>query len=136
MKFLGEVKDSKLKEIRKSLASVMLGFMPFDITFMDVGYFTFEKNPRVLWVGADSLEIIKLAKKIDESMNIIGFEREKREFQSHITIARIKEGYYDINTIEKDIYFGKMTINKIGLYQSHLSSKGPTYQIINTFLAQ
>lgn len=137
LKFLGEVKENKLEETKNSLMSVMLGQPSFEIEYKGVGFFPQGKPPRVIWVGAESPETIKLAKKIDERMSLLGFEKEEREFQNHITIGRVKEGYFDIDLIKKDIdkYFGRMTINKIDLYQSHLSSYGPAYEIIETFLA-
>lgn len=44
---------------------------------------------RVLWVGTEENSFLnKLHDNIDEELYKIGFEKDKRKFTSHITIAR------------------------------------------------
>lgn len=138
LKFLGEVRENKLEDIKNALRQTVLGSSVFDLDFKGAGSFPPGKNPRVIWVGAESNKVVKLSKKIDDIMSSVGFKKEERNFKSHITIGRIKEGRFDIGLIEKDIdkFFGSMVVEKVDLYRSYLSPRGPKYEIIETFLAQ
>src|SRR6185437_5380861 len=47
--------------------------------------------PRVLWAGIDSgPELAALASQIEETLNPLGFAREKRAFSPDVTLARFK----------------------------------------------
>lgn len=135
LKFLGEVKEKKSKEVIDELKVVAIGFPVFKLKFERTGGFPPGKHPRVIWVGAEGKEIFKLVEKIEKCMEVIGFLREKRDFKSHITIGRIKGGTFELDLIEqkKNTFFGEMEVKNIDLYQSHLSPQGPTYKIKESF---
>jgi 2'-5' RNA ligase len=88
---------------------------------------------KVLWIGIEQAEIVgEIAKKIDEQVSKFGFEREKRKFSAHLTIARIKsaknkEKLQQIVEKYRQGEFGNMNVESIKLKKSDLTPKGPIY---------
>lgn len=91
LKFLGNVDVSRVDQIVNEIRKGCEGQKLFSIQLSGLGTFPGFKKPRVLWIGiTDQLnELVGLQKKIDYRLEIIGFEKEKRPFSPHITLARI-----------------------------------------------
>ena len=53
IKFLGEVKESDLKNLSDCVAKVSSDFNPFIMGLSDIGFFPSRNNLRVIWIGAD-----------------------------------------------------------------------------------
>jgi 2'-5' RNA ligase len=91
LKFLGEVDDSKLSEIEKTLRLGVHGVSPFGMAITGFGGFPSLKRPRVLFVDlSDNDELLKFQLELEERLEDIGFARENRKFKSHITVGRMK----------------------------------------------
>lgn len=132
LKFLGEVEDLKVEEIKKILSEIK--FKQFEAKVTHVGVFT-EQFVRVVWVKAESDEIINLQKKIDEKL--INFRKDEFTFQPHITLARVKsvddktkfiEQIHKIRKIEKTV-----KIHDFELVKSILTPEGPVYEVVGKF---
>ena len=137
MKFLGDIRADKIEEIKGALAEAVSGCGRFDISLAGTGVFPDRKRPRVIWAGIrdGSETLVKLAGRIEECMEICGFQRDDRGFTAHITIARVKEMHFPQQFFEtaeklKDREFGRMTVKKISLIKSTLTQKGPIYDTI------
>ncbi len=81
LKFLGEINEKTLSEIRERLNQVKLS--PFEAEIDSIGMFPY----RIIWLSLKNCE--KLQREIDDKLTGL-FEKEER-FMSHLTIARIKE---------------------------------------------
>ena len=138
LKFLGDVNENKIDKINKRL-SFLKNINTFTISVRGLGTFPNVKRPRVIWMGTEKGfdEINELQKKIDSSLEDMGFKKENR-FHPHYTIARVKfiaekekiEKFLKENT---DLIFGEYTVDKIMLMESKLSPKGPRYYTIEEF---
>jgi 2'-5' RNA ligase len=129
VKFLGEVDDKKLKNVKDALT--LIPFSPFSIT---AGKITVnnKKNPHTVWCTIDDAgEGWRLSVLIEDALALHGFARETRRFTAHATIARVKSmdpslfsalGILDGNS------FGSCRINGMKLKKSTLMSKGPVYE--------
>jgi 2'-5' RNA ligase len=81
-----------------------------------------------------------MAKKIDEELSQFGFQREERDFKSHITLARVKNlknGKYVFEKVlknfsEKSPKFS-FQIKEFVLMKSTLTSKGSVYDVLQRF---
>ncbi|KYK30631.1 MAG: 2'-5' RNA ligase [Thermoplasmatales archaeon SG8-52-3] len=133
LKFLGDTDEiliDKIEEITKNSVSEI---EPFEIKLIGSGVFPNERYIKVIWIGIENGEIIsKIAEKIDEQISSLGFEKEKRKFSAHLTIARIKSVKNKekiIQVIEKyrNIEFTQLKVNSIKLKKSTLTPKGPIY---------
>ena len=86
-----------------------------------------------MWIGVENTETLKkIAGTIDTKLCNLGFEKEKRPFSVHLTIARVKSAKNKeklIQLIDKyqDIELLKIKVDKISLKKSILTSKGPIY---------
>lgn len=90
LKFLGEVQDAAVKQVTEALSS--LGPVePFAVEVKGVGFFPGPGRPRVMWAGVEAPpDLTRLAGRIEEKMEKLGFAREQREFNPHLTLARFK----------------------------------------------
>lgn len=83
LKFLGEIDDEKIEEVRKRLREI--DFEKFEVGVESIGVFS-EKFVRIVWLHLTNCD--GLQKEVDESLEGL-FSREQR-FMSHLTIARVK----------------------------------------------
>ncbi|PYY15303.1 MAG: RNA 2',3'-cyclic phosphodiesterase [Acidobacteria bacterium] len=136
LKFLGNVADQRRNAIEEALGRI--ASRQFDVSLQNIGVFPNARSPRVLWVGIQSgPELANLATIVDGVLVQLGFEREKRAFTPHVTLARFKEGSRTQNVSsalpESNPSFGTMTATEFHLYESKLSPKGASYSKLASF---
>lgn len=89
LRFIGEVEQEEFEEIRDALGEIKIS--PFEIGLQGVGQFLNGKIPSVLWVGVRATEsLFELQKKVERVIQRQGIRAEKRKYQPHITLARLK----------------------------------------------
>jgi 2'-5' RNA ligase len=93
LKFLGDVRGDRLKEITGAVESGCSGFGPFSISLSALGFFPNARSLRVVWVGVggDVEILLRLQTALESDLDRIGFPPEKRGFQPHLTLARIRD---------------------------------------------
>ena len=132
LKFLGEIEDSLVPRIERTLRE-SIAFRPFEISLKGLGAFPHPSRPRVVFVHVVSDVMPRLMEAVDKAMNTLGFELETRGYVPHLTIARVKaRGYLLTDVIERfeDREFGKMVVKEIRLKRSKLTPQGPIYSTI------
>ncbi len=138
LKFLGEVLEEKIDEIKNTLARAAGAMSRFRLEIAGAGAFPSSKNPRVVWLGVsgelDKLEA--LWSSVEDSMAAIGFEREDRAFSPHLTLARIKylrPRYPWQKAIDgiKDVRIAGFEVDHISLMKSELKPSGAVYTEIS-----
>jgi len=133
LKFLGEVEESKIEEIKIALMESIKGYSPFMTGISGFGGFPSLKNPRVLFIGlSENRGLLRLQRKMEERLEPLGFKKESRIFISHVTIGRIKgrarsKGFFPI---PQNISF---SITEIALMRSVLHPEGSKYTPISVF---
>jgi RNA 2',3'-cyclic 3'-phosphodiesterase len=91
LKFLGERPESDIDEFRVALAEVASRHQPFDAVTTDIGAFPNFHRPRVVWLGMTNEESFRpLARDLDAALAKLGIEAERRPFQAHLTLGRLK----------------------------------------------
>lgn len=141
LKFVGEVNDAKVHEIRSTLPAVKAG--PFDVTFSGAGFFPTPNAPRVFWIGVEGGDgLASLAATIDNSTHELGIAREARAFNAHLTLARSGSGpgsgrllrpLRNLVQAEPGLRFGTMTAREFFLYRSELQRGGARYTKLERF---
>jgi RNA 2',3'-cyclic 3'-phosphodiesterase len=95
LKFLGNIDASLVKDIFKATQCAARDFQDesFRLQLSGLGVFPNERQPRVLWAGIDGdLDSLKsLQEKVDEAISRLGFPREKRPFNPHLTLGRVRD---------------------------------------------
>lgn len=134
LKFLGEITEEKLKEVREKLREIE--FKRIEIGLGNVGSFSHRGKPRIIWVKLLGKGIYELQEKIDNVLSEAGFGKEER-FMGHLTIARIKyvedaKGFKEhIDGIKlKKI---KFEADKFKLMESELRELGHVYKTIEAY---
>jgi len=133
LKFLGDTDEGLVDQIEEIMKNSIKGIDPFEFQLKGAGVFPNQNYIRVMWIGIKNGEQIgKISNKIDEQVSELGFEKEKRGFSAHLTIARVKsiknkEKLLEVIEKYKDIEFGNFKVDSIKLKKSELTSKGPIY---------
>ena len=133
LKFLGDTNEDYLNKIEEIMKNSVNDFDPFEIKLKGAGVFPNKNYIKVLWIGIENSDSIgEIANKIDEKLYSLGFEREKRKFAAHLTVARVKSAKNKEELIKlvnkyEDIEFGTLKIDSIKLKKSELTPKGPIY---------
>ena len=93
LKFLGDIDASRVPRIADALAVVSARHTPFRLTLAEPGFFPNADRARVLWigVGGDMHQLRQLQRDVDETLAALGFAAEKRPFNPHLTIARMRD---------------------------------------------
>jgi len=139
LKFLGGISADKINCISETLSGIARTFESFPITFSGTAAFPDLKHPAVLWLGvgkgAESLEMLN--DKIENALEKLGFQKEKRKFKPHLTLGRVKSSK-NIKELIKLIeqtgfeYEKEIKINGLALFQSALNPQGAIYTILST----
>lgn len=137
LKFLGEVDAERLPEITRAAATAAARAKPIELHIGGLGAFPSFRNPRILWLGVEATPQLRMLKQdIEWEFAPIGFPREIRAFQPHITLGRARSDARagDFRTLESirgpATYRSTITIDQLEVMQSRLSPNGPTYQRI------
>ena len=137
LKFIGEAPEARVEEIDAALAA--LSWKPFTVFVRGLGFFPGSRSPRVLWAGLDASTMNELAQQIDTRMERLGFEKEKRAFRPHLTLARARGSRIDASLVEavssyEDYDFGSFTVDRFHLFQSILKPSGAVYIKLKEYL--
>jgi 2'-5' RNA ligase len=136
LRFLGEITPARVEEAEAALMG--LTWKPFEIHARSLGFFPGTRSPRVLWVGLEASSLEELAREIDARMERLGFERERRAFRPHLTLARARETRLTNDLTKaaerfKDVEFGKFTADRMVLFESILKPGGAAYRKLREY---
>lgn len=136
LKFLGKTPEDLLPRINESLRKVAISYEPLYIKICKAGVFPNRKYPRVIWIGIEDSETIgRLQRDIENSMALLGFQREERVFHPHLTVGRVlsQRGMEPLMN-ELDSYkekdFGVIEATNIKLMSSELKPTGAQYHCL------
>jgi len=132
LKFLGEISEEQILEVKKRLKEIKMTKLPCELG--EVGVFS-KSFVKIVWTRLHGKSIFELQKQIDQQLLGL-FEKEIR-FMSHITIARVK------NVPDKKSFFEylksikpkpvKFIAKSFVLKKSELLLEGPTYTDLEEF---
>ena len=137
LKFLGEVPEKRVDDIHSALAG--LSWKPFTVTVRGVGFFPGNRSPRVFWAGMEAPTMQDLAEELDSRMERLGFDKEKRAFRPHITLARARDTRIDSLLVTgsakyEEHDFGSFTADRVFLIHSTLNPSGAVYKKLKEYL--
>lgn len=138
LKFLGDTDPARVPEIIEVLHRFMQRREPFDLSVGGLGMFPNARRPSVLWVGVDDREhhLRHLAADVDKAMARLGWRREKRPFNGHLTLARVKKhaGNRERRALGETVaalqgydQLGTIPVQSIHLMRSELRPDGAIY---------
>ncbi|HPC31183.1 MAG TPA: RNA 2',3'-cyclic phosphodiesterase [Candidatus Paceibacterota bacterium] len=140
--FLGYTKKEEIPTIIEVLKNLSQKYKPFEIQFDFFNYGPNPKSPRLIWLeGKAPSELLSLKKDLEQELekNKILFNKEKRDFKVHITVARIKKDNKlplpPAKDIQKKVNLNnlKFLANSLILMESHLKPTGAQYSELKVF---
>ncbi len=126
LKFLGEIDESTRDELINSR---------FSIRLRGVGVFPSPERIRVIWIGSDSQDLVRLAREVDRASASIPSDE---EFTPHLTIARVKfvenkRALLERIEARRDVDLGTYSVDSFYLMRSDLFPSGPVYTPLKKF---
>ncbi len=140
LKFLGDIRSDRIPVFERDLGPMFSEFRPFEIRISGVGAFPNLRRPRVIWTGLDdpSGGLMPLAGRVEDVFLVHGFKREKRGFNPHLTIGRVRSGRGQDELVEAvrqrmDMLGPGFLIESAVLFQSILRPTGAVYSALCRF---
>ena len=139
LQFLGPCTFRQGREVKKALKELVPQMEPFSLRIDGLGTFGLPHRPRILWagVGGDRKTLHQLYSAVTDTVEPLGFQREKRSYRPHITLAK-KYKYNDFphETLEEhfrtDPAVCEWTVRELVLYETHIY-RSPMYHPLATF---
>jgi 2'-5' RNA ligase len=134
LKFFGDIEESEIDPIVKSIEEPVRTTSPIFIMVRGMGAFPGLKNPRVIWVGLhdEKKVLVSFQNRIERELEKIGFPPEGRPFQPHLTLGRMKSNRGKDELARgmerhREEEFGHFQVEKVILFMSDLKPTGPIY---------
>ncbi len=131
LKFLGEVEEERIPAVAAALRAASVQAKPFTMEVAGTGAFPERGAPRVLWAGCDGgTALVALAAAVEQGLERIGFERERRPFSAHVTLARVTGRAPGplLPPERRDRAFGQVQVRSLSLMRSTLRTAGAVYE--------
>lgn len=130
VKFYGDKEEKEIEDIKSLMQNI--GFKTFEANVKGIGVFPSMNRINVIWIGLEDDKMFM--DLIDEIYAKLNLKKDKR-LSAHLTIARVKstknkELLKQKIAELKDFTAGRMNIEKITLFESTLTAKGPVYSVL------
>lgn len=133
LKFLGNMDESRVGDVAEAVRGACQGITPFEISLRGTGAYPSVRRPRVVWVGIENGRdsLLSLNENIENRLETVGFQKEKRSFSPHLTIGRLRRNGRPGNLSDRlGVHFdgGECVIDRVLLMKSTLTPEGPIYE--------
>jgi 2'-5' RNA ligase len=130
--FIGQVDTALGEQIRAALARPLRA-PAFDLTIEGTGTFPPKRPARVIWAGIgkgiDNLRSVE--QEVRGRLDGLVHSTAERDYHPHLTLGRVKNpaGLRPVPLLEglESTVFGVVRVAAVTLFESRLSSSGPTY---------
>lgn len=140
LKFLGEIPRDMISLLERDLRPVFLESGPFPIHVSGLGAFPNLRRPRVVWAGLKDPTgtLAPLAARVESALLPHGFKKEKRGFNPHLTLGRVKSARGQPDLVEEvrqrmDLCGPSFTVDSGVLFRSILKPSGAEYHPLCRF---
>jgi 2'-5' RNA ligase len=140
LKFFGEMPEEQLSLVTDLLAKTAARHAPFSLDMAGFDGFPNSRNPKVLFVPVrlGHEKVKALAEDMEKASGVFGFPSEKKPFNAHLTLGRVKTEKNLPEVWEKltrlcHESFGNFEAGSFSLYQSRLTGEGPVYTQLREF---
>jgi len=138
--FLGDIFRSAVDSLAGALSIVADDFKPIEIEVAGLGFFGSERSPRIIWAGGggEVTSLVKLQEDLVTAVLAAGLKPDVKPFKPHLTIGRVRSnrnatGLVKTIALNKDKFFGKVSVQGVVLMQSALTAAGPEYTRLQSF---
>lgn len=135
MKFLGDIEDPQVEEVSQFIRDIT--FEPFQFKVEGVGVFPNLRRPKTIWTGITEGvgKLVNVFNEVNVGLARLGFEKDRRRFQPHLTIARVRGGQNRDRLVDallglEEMEFGEINVDRVYLKKSVLTQRGPIYSTL------
>jgi len=136
LKFLGDVDFRDVYQVCVAVERAVAAVEPFSIEVRGVGAFPSLARPRVLWLGVEygAEQLCDLNARVESALQSLGYPREARRFQAHLTLGRVRRQDQALQDLAKmmqemqDLDFGPSSVEEVVVFSSELQPDGPIYE--------
>jgi RNA 2',3'-cyclic 3'-phosphodiesterase len=135
LKFLGDIRGDLVPVLGKELEPVFSRHSPVELEVAGIGAFPNPARPRVIWAGLSDASgvLVHMASQVDAVLEPLGFPGEKRAFNPHLTLGRVRSNKSSgdlMNAIRRgmDIRGPAFVADHAVLFQSILKETGAEYR--------
>ena len=136
LKFLGETDEKQLGNLTEAVENIARQVSDFKLQIVGTGVFPAKRNARILWLGIvdENDSLLQLNEILERECEKKGFQKERRNFKAHLTIARLREPDKSKRLVEKHLQneFSpvEFAVSELAIYESKLQSTGSIYETI------
>lgn len=141
LKFLGVTPEAKLPPIEGALRDAVKETGTHELALGKLGTFG-GSRPRVVWVDlTGDLDAVRdLQERIEVALNLLGFEREARDWSPHVTLARVRQesvrevaGVIGPALTSVEAPRNVIPVREVSLMRSTLRPSGAIYERVAVF---
>ncbi len=90
IRFLGPTDEERISDTQAAVDRTAEALEPFDVVIAGGGAFPSVARPRALWLGVTdgAMELQATATRLDDALAEVGWQRDERRHQAHLTLAR------------------------------------------------
>jgi len=141
LKFVGGVPVGRVDEVVAAGRVAAAAGRSVELVLGGAGAFPSARSPRVLWIGVSGeIEPLgRVAAELDRLLSEAGLaEPEGRPFKPHLTLGRVRRGARapELTSALAELsnsQAGRVTVEDFVLMRSHLSPRGPAYEVVERF---
>jgi 2'-5' RNA ligase len=140
LKFLGNINSAQIPDIENTLRPIVSSQSRLQIEISGIGAFPNVRQPRVVWAGVSepSGRLVKMVSLIEDAFDGLGFQRESRSFNPHLTLGRMKSNRAKEKLVDLINYMNPepgitFFADRVTLFQSILEPAGPRYNALSVF---
>lgn len=138
VKFLGDVEDAEIYRVCRAAAEAVADLPAFQVCCRGVGAFPSSQRPRTVWLGIDDPagSFQELYERLERAMSGLGYPREARRFQPHLTIGRLRHGQRQVGDLparlaqQAERELGQIDVDEVIVFASELTPDGPVYTVL------
>jgi len=134
--FLGSTASAAIAKIGTVMRQAAEHCNPIAFTLQGIGAFPHTRSPKVLWAGIRNCNaLLDLQQQIAGGLAPLGFQKDKKQFQPHITLGRVRDGSARsvLGTLlekRQNQKYGEFMADRLVFVQSDLRPSGPVYTIL------
>ena len=138
VKFLGETSEETVKNLDEILNQLHKEYKQYNFSLGNLDFFKGKESLRVVWLGlvGDITELSMMSKDLNEKVNTLGYEIEKRKFRPHITLGRDVILDTELNNFNEeldDLLKYDLKLDKISLMKSEVIENRRVYTSIISY---
>jgi 2'-5' RNA ligase len=137
LQFLGAVPEERVAAIEAAIREVAAAARPLSLELKGAGGFPNARRPRVVWAGlaGEVAALGALVADLGRRLAPLGFAPEERPFSAHLTLGRARDGRGAPGLAGALAHAAgadgtPWRAADVTLFESHLSPKGPRYEVI------